>query len=375
MANCYVCGCILDEKNASEEHIFLNAIGGHLKSKNLICKDCNSHFGDEIDTVLANQFNFIANMFNIKRDRGNPRPFDAVDVRDGSVYSIAPGGKPFRKKPICLKADNTYHITASSRQQAKEVLKGFKRKYPGIDVASILNSATTHDRYLDNELSFSIDFGGSEAFRSLCKTAVNFYLYKGGLSQNIRHLILYLQVGTEVSPLVNYLYLDEVPILTSSEEVLHSIIIRGDSTEKILFAYIELFDFCKVVVMLNDNYEGESIEYSYFFDIVSRTEVSHEYKLPLSKMDIENALINGISYMDIREKFLPQLNVVIHKALTKQSSEHIHLLLEKAMENSLEKIKLQNLTLEEEREIIVDETMNQLTPLILHLFKENINLS
>lgn len=371
MANCYVCSCILDEKNTTEEHIFLNAIGGHLKSKNLICKECNSHFGNEIDTALANQLNFIANMFNIKRDRGKPQSFDAVHTSDGSIYSIAPGGKPFRKKPICLEKNNIYHVSVANRQQAKEVLKGLKRKHPEIDTDTILNSATIHKSYLDNELGFNIAFGGAQAFRSLCKTAVNFYLYKGGFSLNIHHLISYIQVGIESNPVVNYLYLDKSPIFSNSKEVLHSIIVRGNSTEKILFAYIELFDFFKVVVMLNDNYEGESIEYSYFFDVISRTEVSREYELPLSKIDIENALIKKISFKDITNKFIPQLNAVIHKALTKQNLEYISLLVDIAMKKALEKIKLHNLSIEETSEIFINELMNQLTPLILHCLKEN----
>lgn len=62
MSICYVCGNILNEKNQTEEHIFLNAIGGNLKSKNLICRECNSSFGNDIDAALAGQFNAIANM-------------------------------------------------------------------------------------------------------------------------------------------------------------------------------------------------------------------------------------------------------------------------------------------------------------------------
>lgn len=375
MAKCYVCGGILNENTTTEEHIFLNAIGGHLKSKDLICKKCNSTFGNEIDTVLAKQFNFIANMFNIKRDRGTPQTFDAVNTQDGSTYSLAPGGKPFRKKPICVKINNTYRITASNRKQARTLLNGLKRKHPEIDTNAILNSATTHTRYLDNELRFSIWFGGTKAFRSLCKTAVNFYLYKGGLSKNVHHLIPYIKSGVESHPVVNYFYLDKPPFPTTSTEVLHSIIIKGDSYEKILFAYIELFDFYKVIIMLNDNYEEESIEYSYFFDVLSHKEVARDYELSLSKVRIDQALINGISYTDITQKLLPQLNIVIDKALKKQSSEHTRTLIETGVNNALMKISGKNLTIEEEQEIFLNETMQQLTPWIIRLFKKEPNFS
>ena len=49
MSRCYLCGTLLNESNRSVEHIIPNAIGGHLKSKNLLCKDCNSNTGQKID--------------------------------------------------------------------------------------------------------------------------------------------------------------------------------------------------------------------------------------------------------------------------------------------------------------------------------------
>jgi len=70
---CYVCEVEITSENETEEHILLNAIGGKLKSKKLICKSCNSEFGSEIDDTLARQLNPIANLLDIKRDRGNPQ--------------------------------------------------------------------------------------------------------------------------------------------------------------------------------------------------------------------------------------------------------------------------------------------------------------
>ena len=52
MSRCYLCGTLLNESNRSVEHIIPNAIGGHLKSKNLLCKDCNSNTGQKIDAEI-----------------------------------------------------------------------------------------------------------------------------------------------------------------------------------------------------------------------------------------------------------------------------------------------------------------------------------
>lgn len=46
MEKYYICGEELKKKrNISVEHIILNAIGGKLKSKKLICKKCSSKLG------------------------------------------------------------------------------------------------------------------------------------------------------------------------------------------------------------------------------------------------------------------------------------------------------------------------------------------
>lgn len=71
MANCYMCGVELDDNKRTEEHIILNAIGGMLKSKNLICKQCNSTFGDEIDSRLAKQLQPFSVLMNVERDKDN----------------------------------------------------------------------------------------------------------------------------------------------------------------------------------------------------------------------------------------------------------------------------------------------------------------
>ena len=46
---CFVCGTVLTEENSSDEHILLNALGGHIHSKKLLCKRCNSVLGTTSD--------------------------------------------------------------------------------------------------------------------------------------------------------------------------------------------------------------------------------------------------------------------------------------------------------------------------------------
>ncbi len=122
MDRCYVCGVEIVAENQTDEHIFLNALGGHLTSNKLICKKCNSDFGKEIDTELSKQFKCIATMLNIQRDRGVVQPFDVVDTVDNTLYSYEPGGKPIPKIPVIKQVENHYTIKASNKKQGREVL-------------------------------------------------------------------------------------------------------------------------------------------------------------------------------------------------------------------------------------------------------------
>src|SRR5882757_760650 len=69
MSNCYLCNNILNKKNTSKEHILSNACGGRLKSYKLLCRVCNEKMGADFDSELAKQFDHLAVLHQIKRDR------------------------------------------------------------------------------------------------------------------------------------------------------------------------------------------------------------------------------------------------------------------------------------------------------------------
>lgn len=69
---CYLCGKELTDENKSDEHIILNAIGGHLHSYTLLCMECNSKLGEQADAKLAEDLSFFSDMLEIKKNRSNP---------------------------------------------------------------------------------------------------------------------------------------------------------------------------------------------------------------------------------------------------------------------------------------------------------------
>ena len=134
--NCLICNETLTEANASDEHIILNSLGGHLHSKTLLCKKCNNKFGKEADAALADTLKFAASQLDVKRYRGENQ---VIQTSEKEKYDLAPGCKPVLKKPevrVEKMPDGKMQIEMSARstQEARKILKSLQRQYPMIDV-------------------------------------------------------------------------------------------------------------------------------------------------------------------------------------------------------------------------------------------------
>ena len=123
--NCLICNETLTEANASDEHIILNSLGGHLHSKDLLCKKCNNKFGKEADAALADTLKFAASQLDAKRYRGENQ---VIQTSEKEKYDLAPGCKPVLKKPevrVEKLPDGKMQIEMSARstQEARKILK------------------------------------------------------------------------------------------------------------------------------------------------------------------------------------------------------------------------------------------------------------
>lgn len=62
---CYICGDEITDKNCTDEHIILNALGGHLHSYTVICKGCNTKMGETADAKLAEDLSFYTDFLGV----------------------------------------------------------------------------------------------------------------------------------------------------------------------------------------------------------------------------------------------------------------------------------------------------------------------
>ena len=141
------------------EHIIPESIGGRLKAR-LYCKTCNNTFGHSLDDEISKQFGWICTLLNIKRERGNPQPYEVKEVASGTTLVF--DGKGLKRKRPIVKVESKdgrkldlADITARSEKELKEICTSIQERYEvfgGIKTFQDIHSGPT-----DAEKEITID--------------------------------------------------------------------------------------------------------------------------------------------------------------------------------------------------------------------------
>ena len=325
MKKCYICGEELTKENASVEHIIPNAIGGKLKSKELICKKCNSKLGHSMDKELAEQLDFFSNFLNINRDRGKPNNIIFIEKETNMEYIRKANGDFLPKKDVEVKKeimDNgkiRFHISSTNKKNILKKIKEISKKH------NITNEYIENDlkytKYNLNEMHTYLTFGGENIKLALYKIAINFFIYRGGDRKYIEHLIDCL-LQNNINNTNGYSKQISIKNIDNIKEnsIPHIIYIEGNSEENILYAYIEFFGTIQFLVLLNNNYNGVDIKYTYCYDFISKSEIDiSSFNLELDyikiinnqydiNLEISNDLFNRFKYLLHIKSLLYKLN-------------------------------------------------------------------
>jgi len=367
---CYVCDIKITDENETDEHIIINAAGGRLKSKKLICSKCNSDFGENIDSILAKQLNILSNMLMVKRHRGEPQPIVGEKQSTGEKYKLEVGGKPKLTKPTIDKTvdgnKTNISITARSEKELRKILTGLAKKNPNFDVEEAMKSAQWREEHFDEALCFQNVIGGNEVFRAICKCATNFFIYNKGEASQINHLIPYIK-GEEDKEVVWMHYQDDLYELNPDESS-HILHLVGNREQRILYCYVDYFNTYKYLVLLNDNYNGLDIKRTYFFDLINVTPIEREVTLEYDK----TTLLNFFTNKDVEpfKKVKESFDHSIALGLKRQDEQQRGKLLERAIQNSLGKYPDGVPITKEMIKETVDEIMKNITPHLLKRMKK-----
>lgn len=280
--HCYNCSAPLIGDSLSDEHILPQSIGGRLKSKALLCRKCNNTFGNTIDKSIETCYESLIALLALDRQRSEGLPvIKHLSTANGTLYNLINGRDPVEVKPPVTKSEEGYQINARDEEQFRTILKGFKKRFPKLDVEAVIQAATRETYYLGEPLHFNFKLGGEGMLRAVGKIALNYYIHSHGYSPDLNEII---QVIKGVAPLQKYIHQYPTPstYVLAPNEVSHTIYLKGDPKRKILYGWVNLFCFSGFIVNLSDQYSGPYFEETFCYDVlqkqVQQKQISIDYE-------------------------------------------------------------------------------------------------
>lgn len=289
---CYISNIQLTKENSSIEHIIPNALGGKLKSKNLISKSINSKLGNSIDSTLVNAIP-IHRLLNLKRERGKNKYLIGKDG-SGNKFKILNSKQaiPSHSKPISKKIGDKLRVTLPS-SQVNQYLKKMKQRYPQINIEEILESAIYNE---EKEVILKLQNGvGSinniDCFRAIVKIATNYYYFFQREYYFINTPIDFIKNSALNTNIISYYYPEKNIGQIEEKELSHIIYLKGDFAERILFCYIELYNVYNFIIVLNSNYDGNNFQKTYAFDLENQKEIKRKLNIKMSKKELLSLIL------------------------------------------------------------------------------------
>lgn len=268
---CALCDCVLDSTTDSEEHIIPNALGGRFKLRGVICSKCNSAAGAKWDSELVRQLNPLALIFGIQRQRGSVKS-QVFATSSGDRIELHPDSSMTPADPVVHQAKNpdgsrTIHVTARTVEEARQIVKGLKRKYPELEVDAALSQASRAEFY-PGALAMPLQVGGALASRSIVKSVLCLAVSAGVDPMQCPSAHRFLRDDGYTSG-ITFLYDRDVIVNRPPGVPLHCIAVSSRSLDGQLIGYVELFATFRFAVLLADPYDGPEIHCKYMIDPVS----------------------------------------------------------------------------------------------------------
>lgn len=318
--DCYLCRKALTPQSNSAEHIIPNAIGGMRKVRGFICRECNGKAGETWDRDLAKQLNKLAVFFRVVRDRGE-NPCEIVRTTAGERLIYDNSSLRYAYPTIIEEAigDSTrFQIVANDMKQARQILKGLKRRYPKLDTEKALAGATSRSKYPDGCLQFEFNIGGLSAGKSFVKTALAL-LSANGVDPRIceRASVFLFQDG---EPCFGPYYRDDLIVDRPHGVPLHCICVKGDNKAGTVQAYLEYFGIVRIFISLSSDYRGPDFKHSYALDPTAGEELSVAFDINFCEGEVQK--IFGYQYYDA-QVLSDCFHAVLPRELQRQEERHL----------------------------------------------------
>ena len=288
MTRCYWCGELLTGPNRTKEHIILRAFGGRLGSYELLCRKHNSEFGETIDATLSKQIP-LATLLNVDIQGGEPQPV-LLKTKRGKGFHVDRNLKPQDQHPKYENDGITKRLYARSVSEARAHLKRFLSKE---EIEERLKNIRWIETPINEPLHHEFDLIQGEAYLSIFKTAIDFFLINGGLPHDIHYALYCLSGKSGLNNFIKYYYPESAQAQLKNGEISHKIYLKADPVTGLCYCYMELFSVHCFVAILSRAYNGQAIECCYEYDLINIRRVASNFAIPLTRDEVESFKFPG----------------------------------------------------------------------------------
>ncbi|MCW2293114.1 hypothetical protein M2262_003164 [Pseudomonas sp. BIGb0408] len=257
----------------SLEHIIPNAIGGKLKSKNILSHAGNQKLNEDIDKEFVKVFSSFSLRLAANNDRKTKPSMDAFH-KDHGVKVIFREGKFFPVSPFF--DENSGRIYAHSLKNAENYRKHLisQGKIQPNDEIKLADD-------MAGEMEKPFGFDNKNFKQGMAKIAVGFAALKGLSREQLTDVLdcenrafadkILFVPSMPTSPSEQFF---EINITKSSYYPCHALTLCGH--QGILFCHVELFSAFQCYIVLNSAYRGDDIFETYTYDLLDGQEISRD---------------------------------------------------------------------------------------------------
>lgn len=290
ICNCWSCGNAFSPSSKGDgEHIIPNSLGGKLKSRNILCTNCNQYYGNSIDKDISEQLGFITIKWGFSQDREKDT-YIIGRTSNGTSLHFYKGLEqgytiniehPILKKPITINHRDRTIVLKKAKEKLNQLYKNDPERLNIMHQKLInqpfetLPAETFHfSNNRDETLPLSVSkIGGRDFDRAIAKIALNYFAHIGGNRAHALEVINFVKKSYEPNPnfYVRRIYeVYYVPHVRLPNEIAHIISIQGMPEKGLLLAYVELFSFECYIIRLNKDYSGPEIDNTYCYDLLTK---------------------------------------------------------------------------------------------------------
>lgn len=207
-------------------------------------------------------------MFGISRQRGST-PSLSITTTAGEDLTLLPDGGFTPNNPSYSEStsagDVAIQIIARDFKEARNILKGVKKKYPNIYIEEVLAGAQVSSKYPKGLIQHQLDFGGPISGRSIVKSVLALAHNVGIPVSACFDATNYLR---DLSATRCYGFYQAIDLIKNrpSKVPLHCIAIEVNPCTGFILGYAEFFGVHRVVACLGQNYLGKLIQANYTID-------------------------------------------------------------------------------------------------------------